>query len=318
MHHYVKNCFPIIPQELNELIISGKLPSYNHCIGRGKLLGEYFGTSLCEELGIKSLYIKDIISHSAIALRMYIVLDDYCKDSRLNINSILSYNEKLLEYVMSTLYQIDNNIEQKLIQYHELYKQSYLKCTNIGLFDSVMRKCMMIFLFYDIEYINEYGSLEDNKYFIEDYLFSLQLLDDFCDIEEDIINDNENIFFKSNIFECVNDISKYKYILVRHMLMIIYETLIEHYGKVKSNTCKNFMKYAYDWLSCNSLLCSRLPYCEYCNHDIRKVQFYGIDLSDAIKSHSNVIDHSCYSNIRAESMHCCYTECEAEAKNEIG
>ena len=163
-------------------------PTLEHCIGKGKLLGEYYGDALCEIFKIRNSKINNDISELSMLMRSYIVIDDFLKDSNLKNN----YNEFYINWL--------SNIEQKIIffvslyhqspnelwlKYLKIYKDSYLFFDKNNMFKSIINKCNFIFLPFDL---NPFINFDTSKIkeIIEKYLFSLQLIDDFHDMEDDV------------------------------------------------------------------------------------------------------------------------------------
>lgn len=169
----------------------------NHCIGKNRLLGEYYGSLFSDLYGLDNIESK-IVTRLCINLRSYIVIDDYIIDQ----NVIWFENQHYLfleewlgeieEQICFTIRALDSN---SLIW--EKYKEGY----NIGKikfdagkpYEAVIQKCC--FLLLPFELFSGYPpkfSVNCCQRFIKDYLFSLQLLDDWADFDEDIEAGNEN------------------------------------------------------------------------------------------------------------------------------
>jgi hypothetical protein len=200
---FEEELFELCPIELRKLYLqeSSHIPSIYHCVGTNKLIGEFYGRAICNGMHLKASYQK-IISSISCLLRSYIVLDDFIKDyfAEENIkNQIFVWLENIKNRILLILDTVSNKSLFLWNQYLQIYEDAYTKFDQHALYNNIIDKCGLIFLIFEIEEVKKSSVCEKIKKIMKDFLFSLQLLDDFQDMEEDILSPkNHNIYLCQN------------------------------------------------------------------------------------------------------------------------
>lgn len=183
------------PRELSESI-----PSIDHCIWTARLLWEQFAASIREIISIDD-WLFEKLNDLCLLMRSFIVLDDYLKDDpRAN-------NEASL--LTGWIDIIENRCIELIIEFSwanginlwKEFKEKYLNAIDLNHTDSsfniVKDKVAFLFLPFRLPFLShkQWEKLSD---LFSQFLFALQLCDDFSDIKEDsIVSHNKNIFLSN-------------------------------------------------------------------------------------------------------------------------
>jgi len=191
-----KKLLPIISQ----LPLSA--PTFEHCVGLRRFLGGSYPDFLSEwaSLSVESLMFE-CLGHLSMTLRSLLVLDDYCRDSGggldqrldhvlLELRSLASESIEMVvsrDVAVSLLDECERNIEHT---YNELAIGTVPSLSTVhGKCDYVHLPAQIIAL------VDNNFDLQGFRRFLRTYFFSLQLIDDFCDMEEDYNSAlNHNLF----------------------------------------------------------------------------------------------------------------------------
>lgn len=233
------------------------LPNLEHCIGKDRLLGEYYGQALSESLHLMNMNHFKNLNELCVLLRSFIVLDDYLKDKQYSLA-----NE---DYIITWLRNIKSRINELINElgghfslwgkYFKEYEQAYNFFNPSDCFNYTHRKCSFVFLPFELPIFianEEHKSIIIN--FIKYFLFSLQLIDDFKDMEEDIISHKNHNLYLSKL---TKPYSKKIIIIKSILLMPLLDYIRNNISKVHTNTLSSnvlsvFYENCMDWLNINT------------------------------------------------------------------
>jgi len=266
-----------IPVQLSSSLDNFSVPSIDHCAGTGKLLGEFYGKALCEGFCIEDLKVRKILSELSVLMRAFIVLDDYIKD-HISKNPAKEVIEKWLLNIkaeaISLIEDLGDDGEILWDRYFALYEDSYYNYFKRNAYKSTLMKCSFLFLPFDLSICRKYECQSTKmKKAVGYYLFSLQLLDDFHDMEEDLISPkNHNLFTSSLSSEYQRKLLSGKSCLVKSLMSYIesnLRTVIN--GSLGSKIFDKYLCRGIEWLSSVSLSFLNYPsidvfkgdYCDY-------------------------------------------------------
>ncbi|MDR3245149.1 MAG: hypothetical protein LBT50_01800 [Prevotellaceae bacterium] len=297
-----KELYALCPDEIRELYHSNlcAIPSIYHCVGTGKLLGEFYGKAICHGLN-KSKQFNDNVALTSCLTRTYIVLDDFLKDYYVEA-SIKIHIKNWLRIIQDKILSLLNCISQKSLllwnQYLKIYEEAYWYFDKNDLYKSINNKCGLLFLFFDIEEIAIIRESLCTKKSMSDFLFCLQLLDDFQDMEEDMLSPMNH-----NIFLCQNKTKYHK--LISNNRHIIHNQLFEYIKNIllKYSSCDNPIITKYISNSIQWLESKKIDYCS--KHkiafasNIECFEFRAEQILDIIDANYSYD----FSEIRAENIH---------------
>lgn len=206
------------PKDIDQIDIS-RIPSINHCVGSNRLLGEFFATSINEELILREEFEFESFNTLCMLLRSYVVLDDFLKDSWFKENSKLfifvsEWLDNISKQINTILFSLNSpgNIFNK---YLDLSNYAYNNFSEIKLYDAITNKCIFVTLVFELDIYKNKHLINNLISFLNNYLFCLQLIDDFRDIEEDFYSPNNN-----NLFVTGFNINQYQFVFKnRHILL---------------------------------------------------------------------------------------------------
>lgn len=210
------------------------LPAMAHCIGTQRLLGEYYGQALSEAIDERNESLRGKLSDLCVLMRSYVVLDDYIKDgSRLKEEKdyIEQWNREIALHCQVLIESLGGY--QKLwFEFSERYENAFQNYNEENPYKATLDKCCFLFLPIELPiFVRQKRDVQPFVKFVEYFLFSLQLLDDFKDIEEDIAGpSNQNLLIRDpHILEEVA-VSRLRYLLVRPLLHYIRTNLHSVYA----------------------------------------------------------------------------------------
>lgn len=184
-------------------VLPNKIPKREHCSGTHKLLGSNLGRALAELFKYDNTEFTTSLSEVCCLMRAYIVLDDFLKDNYVSTttkNIILALLSDLSKEAQHILRYINNNDSEIWDKYLLRMNQGYYNFNFEKPYKSVIEKCSMVILL-PLELIQNSENLSIVKYtrkYLSTFLFCLQLLDDFHDMEEDCLSPrNQNLFVGS-------------------------------------------------------------------------------------------------------------------------
>lgn len=169
----------------------------NHCIGRNRLLGEYYGSLFSELYDLDKIESK-IVTQLCINLRSYIVIDDYMTDQNIiwfedqHYHFFSEWLGEIEEHICLIIRALDSN-SMIWRKYKEEYNIGRVKFDARKPHEAVTQKCCFLLLPFELfaEKTPRF-SADCCQKFIKDYLFALQLLDDWADFDEDLGARNGN------------------------------------------------------------------------------------------------------------------------------
>ncbi len=183
-----------IPHTINSI----KVPSIYHCAGTNKLIGQYYGQAIFENIGINDEHAERIISELSILLRSYIVLDDFIKDNDINENDaapLTCWIENIKEHSLELISSLSSQGREIWEACKSIYDNAYNNFNQLNIYESIIHKCMLIYIPFSLDIVSSKNNSNKTYSFMKDYLFALQMLDDFKDMEEDLIAPkNHNIY----------------------------------------------------------------------------------------------------------------------------
>jgi len=241
-------CPGVLPNEINGVVI----PSIYHCAGTDKLIGQYYGKAIFEDILCNNTAIEEKISILSVVIRAYIVIDDFIKD-----NDIIVGTDHVLQQWLINIQSYANDLISNFSDlpneiwgtYYREYDTAYFDFDSSDMFNNIIKKCFLIYIPFSLEIINSNKRSETTYDFMKNYLFALQLLDDFQDMEEDIsAPKNHNIFLSCIEPSLVNTVIDHKSIIAPGLLSFIGENLEKHTSLVKSNTILTFVKKNLVWI----------------------------------------------------------------------
>ena len=196
MNELETELFKIMPDELLGYLNQQRIPDLYHCIGTQKIIGEHLGNVICDICDLSNLKIRRDLTVLSTFLRSFIVLDDFLKDHIVE-PYIKSYINIWLDRIKDKIINILSKFRDIDLwdEYYTIYNSAFFEFDCRSLFQSINKKCYLIFLLFDLKCIRKHKNSIELKFVFMNYLFGLQLLDDFHDIEEDLnAPKNHNLF----------------------------------------------------------------------------------------------------------------------------
>jgi hypothetical protein len=167
-------------------------------VGSGKLFGEDYGYALSEVCGIQDpSFVADIVLLCSL-MRAYIVIDDFARDEGLVDSEVVVIREaelNIAKEVKRLIALLDTEPDEIWHKYTAQYEDACRRFPQLSPYAAVGAKCSLVFLPFELNAIRTSGHSVYVRKVVADYLFALQLLDDFCDMEEDQQSPlNHNLF----------------------------------------------------------------------------------------------------------------------------
>jgi len=309
MNNYQKILLQLSPkQPLPKKIKTISLPTLYHCIGNDKLIGQYYGEAIFEDIMLNNeKEMKRKLSILGVMLRAYIVIDDFMKDHKL-----LKHNKYLTEWldnikdylvdILNELCVMPNDLWSK---YNNEYNAAYYNFNASNIFLSIIKKCYLIYIPFSLNIVKSKARSEKTFLFMKKYLFALQLLDDFQDMEEDINSPkNHNIFLSNIKTQYIETIIANKALLVPSLLFYIKRNLIEMLQDVRSNIIATFIHHNLKWIDSQLLNTSYGVQIIHIDSPFITFDFNNIlpEFMDNILKNDNTPKKKFF-NIRAENLH---------------
>ena len=144
---YEESLASLLPSDIPSKFNGVSFPSLSHCVGTNKLIGDLYGTAIVEECGLRTDDVEPELSELSCLLRAYIVIDDFVKDHRINIQQYAS-----LSWVLG-------NIKERCIKLisiftpdaslfwdkcYSVYEEIYERFNTCAIYDSIVHKCYLI------------------------------------------------------------------------------------------------------------------------------------------------------------------------------
>lgn len=266
-----------IPAETPPEIAGRVLPSLAHCIGQQKLLGAHYGQALCEECGLKDDGHRQHFTLLACLLRTYIVIDDFLKDNDINraaYPSIEKWLNNIRNRCITYMQEYTNDPVRLWTKYEALYQSAYLRFDRQDPFHSVVCKCAFVLLPLELVPASVRESSDAFGRFVSHYLFALQLVDDFQDMEEDRrAARNQNLFWLPSDAICAHDPAVLRPFLIRGLISYVEDNLRYLLPLVSGDTARMFLAHSLSWLRGRDFLCKDLPFFNAFSGDFQSFQF---------------------------------------------
>jgi hypothetical protein len=282
------------------------MPSLDHCVGKGKLIGSLYGKSIMEECIILDETHSDDLTVLSCLLRSYIVLDDYLKDSSVPISqerdirfALKAIRDQSLEIVRRS----DSDPIALWSKYSLVYESTFKYFDPERIYQSIINKCYLAFLPFDLSFVRITDRCNDVRAFMMDYLFCLQLLDDFQDMEEDLCSSNNHNIFLQNLSHLeAEHIIRSRALIIRNLLDCVGRELHCIHKKATGPTTRLSLEHSIRWIADNQEWSGNLPLRQVINGPVRCFRF---DASKILKeeycSSSELIPS--FSDLCAENMH---------------
>ena len=229
-----------------------RIPSVSHCVGTGKLLGEGLGKAICEECGIADRRTEQELTSLSCLLRAFIVLDDFAKDHDIDLGNcpeMSKWLEQIRQAGIQRLSRFCDSPQATWSRFEDVYHKAYLDFSCEAIFESVIRKCYLIFLPFSLDPIC--GTIQSRamQEGMEAYLFALQAMDDFRDMEEDMLAPkNHNLFLVSVASHHAQDVIARRAALARSLLPYIADNLEQILTSLASETARTYFMHSIDWV----------------------------------------------------------------------
>lgn len=283
------------------------IPSIDHCIGRGRLLGEKYAYSLAE--AIPSICQQELpsLQNLCLLMRTFIVLDDYVKDSRPPPHICEWLREWLRGIAAAAIVQINDLGENGTTLWSKfkcIYESAYNSYSVIRPFLAIQQKCAFLFLPFDLQMVyTDRKACQRFRAQISRYLFALQLLDDFHDMDEDLKSlRNHNLFTCKLEKSRAQLVLRNRTLLARSLLRYIAQNLESSATAVcDSSTFRGHLEGAFKW--CHTLLKAVPPEMFRCfRGDFRRFHFHSEAIPRITPDRAYGFQFVC-DLIRAENMH---------------
>jgi hypothetical protein len=228
------------------------VPTLKHCLGQSRLLGQFYALSINELLPLKDQKLFVTFHELCIFLRSYVVVDDFQRDSA----SLCDAENRSIE---AWLKNIEQQVKNRLValesppEIFDLHMQrmiaAYTNPTNYSDYDLIQEKCGLIYVPLSLRIIGgESFQKESFKKAVGDYLFLLQLVDDFVDIEEDEMSpQNHNVYSRKLRTEEVVKLLKNRALIASPLFSFISGGCRKIMDDLPLGIFKKFMLSSFDW-----------------------------------------------------------------------
>lgn len=297
-------CAGVLPDKIDGISI----PSIYHCAGTDKLIGQYYGKAIFEDILCNDTQSEENISLLGVLLRAYIVIDDFIKDNNIilkNDHTLLKWLENIQKRSIETIEKMSDSPYNIWDSYFHEYNDAYYNFNSSKMFNSIIRKCFLIYIPFSLNVVISKNRAKHTYSFMKNYLFALQLLDDFQDMEEDYcVPKNHNIFLSCIEKSEIDTVITNKDFLAPSLLLYIQDNLKDISKTIKSKTILTFIGKNIKWLD------NQLSKIDSSCHPIQiKGSFSEFNFNDIMHNFLRVLPSKGdkvvfrYSEIRAENMH---------------
>jgi hypothetical protein len=183
------------------------LPPFDHCIGTNRFLGTLYGLYIREWSTIQDDFVWEQITKLSMYLRIVVVLDDFARDNEVNHNDLeLIHNlcDLSLRFANEVITSIISPSQESMILLPRAEQNTELAYNNVFLnhppsYNLVVEKCSLVRVpIQVVSILDKHFPIELMDHIVSSYLFSLQCLDDYYDIQEDYNGRiNSNLFIWS-------------------------------------------------------------------------------------------------------------------------
>ena len=305
-----RHLWSLAPDDIQNGLGRGILPSTAQCAGSGRLLGTAGGQAICEVCGIRSDDAARALSTLAVCLRAYIVLDDFLKDNRVEdrvASATWTWLSSLQEEVFRVVTYLGDDPAPLWYEHLATHEDAFASFDSDRPYRSALRKCFLMFIPFEMKILKESPSGAVFRTYVEHYLFSLQLLDDFHDMEEDArAPRNQNLFLVSASDEHHARIMSFRPLIICSLLSYIRQDLQGLRG-LNSRTVLGSFENSLEWLAHAEKRTKGLPIVELFKDPYEAFRFddtaVGVVESAAEKNWQGVFRPVKLDFVRAENMH---------------
>jgi hypothetical protein len=234
-------------------LLGAATPSPEHCVGTQRLLGVDYGTALCEEAGIREQHVREQLTSLACELRAYVVLDDFVRDRDVRGGPAQELQQVLLELRASAVSRIATlGCDGVALWNHYTvqYEEGNSCFLDMRPDIAVRKRCAFVFLPLAVPPIRSARGAAALGEFVGSYLFSLQLLDDFCDLREDLASAHEqNLLLHCIDVESAMALGNDRALLAACVVRYASEILAPWRSYPFRRTIKKYLAGSCSWLS---------------------------------------------------------------------
>lgn len=252
MTNYEKLLFSLLPSDLPSSLEGHEVPSLSHCVGTGKLIGALYGTAIIEELGLSPMEAEPHLSELSVLLRAYIVLDDFARDHNIRVETCSPLHRSLINIRASCCKRLDvlcNNGEDLLHRYISEYEEAYSGFSKVDIWQSIIKKCCLISLPFELDKMVDRSRNHIVRLSMMRYLFALQMMDDFQDMEEDLgAPRNHNIFTIGLSTDDAIIVQNSKHLMVKPMFFCVEKMLTQVLKGLVGKTAKSCVEHSLAWV----------------------------------------------------------------------
>jgi hypothetical protein len=306
MTEYESRIVELAPFNIESSVAGHPLPSPSHCVGTGKLLGALLGRSISEEFQIEERSFKKTITQLSCLLRSYIVIDDFMKDSGValaDFPDVELWLKNISDDCIKLISSYTSDSSELWCRYLDTYQKAYISFDYLWPFESVVKKCNLIFLPFEFEPVVLHHRRTEVLESLKHYLFALQLIDDFQDMEEDQkAPKNHNLFVAGLEKEMVSLVANARSIIVRSLFGYIRENLSRLQSCFLGETALSTLKHSLSWLCYKEKEHQSLPYIEVFVGEFHDYRFNVAKIRSALSMYG-CVEVPCFEEIRAEKMH---------------
>ena len=242
----------LLPMDFAGELVEHQLPNLYHCVGTDKLGGAFYGKAIIEECGIQETKTEPGLSELCCLLRAFIVIDDFAKDRGINIQGQPSLGQclkNIQERCIELISSLAPDAPSLWAKYHQIYERTYCEFDATSLYESVINKCCLMFLPFELNPIAETERCQITHNAMKDYLFALQLMDDFQDMEEDLLAPkNHNLFVVGLEPSSASLVISSRCLIVRPLLAYVERNLVVILGRLNGATATGFIEHSLMWI----------------------------------------------------------------------
>lgn len=306
MTDYEISILELAPAGIEELVAGRPIPTPSHCVGTGKLLGALLGKSIAEECEINDVSVELSLTELCCMLRSYIVIDDFVKDAGVDIKDfpgielwLLGIEDRCIELISDFLHDPISIWSR----YIDIYRMAYDSFDFSGSFKSVIEKCNLIFLPFELEPFVSHHRCHKMLESMKNYLFALQLVDDFQDMEEDSkAPKNHNLFVGGLSQELSDVVMKGRWLFARTLFTYIEKNVLSIRNNIYGRTALATINHSLFWINEKKKELKEFPMIECFKGQFRdyKLNIVGLKETFLKAPHFSI---PFMEEIRAENMH---------------
>ncbi len=225
IQHLIRNAESIVKQKSDF-----DFPSYNQCIGKDKLYGEYYSKAITQVFNLPHL--NEDLNYLSLFVRSFVVIDDFILDNGFIINELTHINKEIERVCLELFSKVSINFEKHWIKIKTLSRYAHKNFNNLKPLDSIFFKNYFVMAPLIIDEIHSKPLLKQKflkfKNFNQSFLFILQLIDDFEDFDKDYFsNFNQNYFNGKLQKKDYLKLSVNKMILLQDIILYSYNSLMK-------------------------------------------------------------------------------------------